>query len=255
MSRSNPTLNNPNPANKWFEWGGESGAVKYYSKAAEANFEVPLPFSFMVLDMLNTVKGYSDSDGSGIWSNEVRDISHGALKVQTKEQVIAVGKWGEISDKVKARGGKFAKSIYIAYYDEDKVLQIGNLMLKGAALSAWFDFAKTVNVEEGAIKIAEAVEATKGKTVYKVPVFKALPVSEEADEKAIELDRVLQEYLSGYLGHKIVEVEADTPAPEATVKPDLVNRAVSEAAGDVDDYPTGPNSPFVKELAEDDLPF
>lgn len=245
MSRSNPTLNNHNPATKWFEWSGETGCIKYYSKANDANFEVPLPFSFMVLDMLNTVRGFSDSDGSGIWSNEVRDITHGALKVQTKEQVIAVGKWGEISDKVKARGGKFAKSIYIAFYDDEKTLHIGNLMLKGAALSAWFDFAKTVNVEEGAIKIAEAVEATKGKTVYQVPVFKALQVSEESNEKAIELDKVLQEYLAGYLGHKIVEVEADTPAPEATAKAESV----------AEDAPQHAKPIPVEAEAEDDLPF
>ncbi len=74
MSISNDRNVNVNPAVKFFQWGGSEGNVKYYDKEKKENVIIDLPFKFIKLDTLSTVTGFSDSDGSGYWSNEVRSL-------------------------------------------------------------------------------------------------------------------------------------------------------------------------------------
>ena len=64
MSRSN-NVELKNPATRFFEWKGETGGFRYYDKEIDnedgtkgARVQVSLPFYFLVLDTLATVKGY-----------------------------------------------------------------------------------------------------------------------------------------------------------------------------------------------------
>ena len=87
MSRSNPSVNAPNPAARWYEWNGETGTVRYYDKEAKKNIDVPLPFTFLLLDELACVKGWHDPSQSGIYSNEVRDTTKDKLLVKAFNSV------------------------------------------------------------------------------------------------------------------------------------------------------------------------
>jgi hypothetical protein len=112
-------------------------------------------------------------------------------------------------EDIKGRDGiKFQQLLYIAFYDDDKNLQIGCLKLTGAALGAWFDFKKVQrDVYDGAISIEGRGEKEKnGATVFYRPVFKHIAqVSEESEATAKQLDVHLQEYLTTYFANAGIE--------------------------------------------------
>lgn len=214
MSRSqNDTI--VSPVRKTFEWSSELGAFKYYDRNSteeNKNVEQPLPFRFMVLDKLTTIKGFSDADKSGFWSNEVKDTRTQKLYVRTKKGLTAEGLYAEIKDKIVAQGARYATQLYVAYYEE-KELTIGCVTLVGAANSAFIDFQKDNNIFKGAIEVKDFTAAKKGATKYKIPNFTKIEVSEAAENKSIELDKEVQLYLSAML-QKYNQPPAETRKPE-----------------------------------------
>lgn len=233
MSRSNNT-ELKNPATKHFEWNGESGGFRYFDKSIGEKGErvkVDLPFRFLVLDCLNTIKGFDDQHQSGYWSNEVRNIKADKLTVRNKKGVQYEG----LYDSLDLVGSKYCQSVYIAFYDGTE-LTIGNLALTGTALSAWIDFRKKAKIYEGAIEVAEMVEGRKGKTIYQTPVFKSIEIKPETDEKAKELDKELQEYLTAYFARS-GKVESEVVAETGEYKPELPPIDVSQDELPADDLP------------------
>src|SRR5258706_10114241 len=98
MSRSNNT-EFPNPSLRFYRWDGEYGGFTYFDKnigEGGVRVKIELPFTFMVLDALSTIKGFSDAEQSGYWSNEVRDIKRDILTVRTKAGIQAKGTYDEI---------------------------------------------------------------------------------------------------------------------------------------------------------------
>jgi len=207
MSRSNQT-EVVNPAKRFIEWKGSKGIFSYYDKEKEENVEMPLPFTFIVLDTLSTIKGYSDSAGSGFWSNEVRNTTKDKMTLRNKDGVVAEGLYQEIKGHRDATGAKYSQSVYIAYF-EGKDLVIGNIQIMGAALNAWIDFRGGNDIMKGAVTVKDKVEGKKGATVYQIPVFEMKELSAETEAKAIELDKELQSYLSEYLGGSYTKEQED----------------------------------------------
>src|SRR6185312_14717997 len=111
--------------------------------------------------------------------NAVRNTRTQQLVVRSKEGVIARGFYEDIKGK---DGIKFQQLLYIAFYDEDKNLQIGCLKLTGAGLGAWFDFKKIHrDIYDGAISITGRGEKEKnGATVFYRPVFEHIAQVSEA---------------------------------------------------------------------------
>ncbi len=204
MSFSNPQVKNP--ATKFLQWRGGidgGGRVTYYDKQAEETKSVELPFGFTVLDELNTVTGYSEKDRSGFYGNEVRNMATDELTVRTKAGIVTRGLYGNISDEIKSKGAKYAKSVYIAFKDETGELTIGNIKISGAALTAWIDFNKQYDINKCAVSITDKPKkAKKGSNEYFVPVFEAQEISEESRKQVIQLDLELQAYLGSYLSRK-----------------------------------------------------
>lgn len=224
MSLSN-NIEIKNPATKFFEWSGQHGHLKYFDKTKGEkkddgshkgeNVIIMLPFTFITLDTLSTIKGYSDADQSGYWANEVRDTKKEILIVRSKKGECAKGLYADIISKREITGAKYSQSVYMAY-KENGVLVIANVQMTGAALSAWIDFLKKNDIYKGAVSITSHTEAKKGATVYKIPNFKLIPISEETKNQAIELDKQLQEYLAKYFNKtKTEQVEVPTDAPIA----------------------------------------
>jgi hypothetical protein len=196
MSRSN-SEQGESPASKKFEWKSEVGTFGFYNREKKEVESIPFPFRFMILDKLSTIKGFSKADKSGFWSNDVRDTRNQKLTVRTTAGIIAEGLYQDIKDKINAKGAKYATQLYIAYF-EDKVLTIGTLTLVGAANSAFIDFSKDNNIYKGAIAVSEFKEEKNGSNEYNVPIFKKVEVSEESENKSIELDKKVQIYLTQY---------------------------------------------------------
>jgi len=227
MSFSNPTPSS-NPSSLFLEWKSDEKTFTYWN--GEARVPIKLPFKFVVLDQLTTIKGWSDKDQSGIWSNEVRD-TNAELAVQTKSGVIAKGNYKELKDKVKNLGGKYVKSVYACMFADNKY-QLVNLQIKGAALSPWIE-AK-VRTDDHFVITAEVNETPqkKGATTYYIPQFKAnTDLPKEWADKCQEFDIKLQNYLSEYF--QPVKEVAETPKVKTTVE--ALNKGVSLPEVDVDD--------------------
>ena len=227
MSFSNPTAKNP--ATRFMQWrGGEDGGgrVTWYDKEAQAEQEVTLPFSFIVLDELTTLTGFNDNIKQGYWSNEVRN-SNDTLVLKNKNGVVDRGTYQEIKSKNHS-GMKFAQSVYVAFKDESGELAIGNIKLFGAAFSAWIDFKKKFDIEQCAVYITDEPKAAKkGSNRYFVPVFEGQNINDNTRKQVVALDEELQKYLNTYLQRKPddsdngASAEDDSPKTYATTAEEL----------------------------------
>ncbi len=238
MSRSNPNQNAPNPAVRWFEWNGEHGWIRYYDKTDKKNVDVPLPFTFLLLDELASVRGWHDLSDCGIYSNEVRDTRTDLLIVKTfKGGTIAEGVYKDIKDRVHTLGGSFVANCYIAF-KLDGELAMGSLRFKGAALGAWMEFRKAnrSDLYEKAVNITGFTEGKKGRIVFRVPTFETKAVSSATNGSAVTLDKQFQAWLKDYLGRRTNDRAEPPDDPPDT--------------GDA--FPDGTQG---EQLTESDIPF
>lgn len=213
MSRSNPTVENPNPAVRWMDWGGADGKLKYYNKVDKENVEIGDDFTFLLLDNLASIKGWHDPSGSGIYSNEVRDTRSDMFVVKSfKGGILCEGFYADIKDRVNSLGGKFTSNLYVAFKDGDE-LKIGVISFSGAALGAWMEFSKEnrSDLYSSAVRIKGSVEGKKGKVVFKVPAFIMVKTTPATNEAATELDKKLRVYLTAYMSRAKTE-QAKAPA-------------------------------------------
>ncbi len=201
-----------NPATKFLEWKSDQKGFSYYDKGLAKNVEVSLPFKFVFLDELSTVKGWNDSSSSGIFANEVKYLSEQPMTVKAfKGGVLAQGLYNEIKERVKNAGGHYSKSIYIMLEDG----ALANIQLKGSAVQGWGEFVK-LNREKmkySWVNVASATENKKGKVVYSVPNFiigndMDAPTVNNADGKFDELEAYLKTYLAK-VDVAEIEVEAE----------------------------------------------
>jgi len=220
------------PTNKYIKF--KSGKFQYWSKEDEKNIEVPLPITFIVLDELATVVGWHDESQSAIYSNEVHSTNFEELNVKAfKGGDLAKGLYSNIKDTIKAKGGRYAKSVY-AMIDGELV----NLQFAGASLSAWIGKeAKGV-----AYKVTKLDEGKKGATTYKIPVFEdaTLDLGEGDVSAAMELDKeTLQPYLVQYKKSTAGESKASISNESPYKKDDVatVEDVENMSEGDSEDLP------------------
>lgn len=226
MSRSNNT-DLINPAVRFFEWDGDNGHFKYYDKATEKRVNVELPFTFLVLDRLTTIAGFSKNDNSGFWANEVRDTKKDTLVVKTKKGKVFEGSYDELKTK-SITGAKYCQSVYIAF-KEGKDLKIGNIKMVGASLGPWIDFGKKNKIYEGAVTVKEKLQGQVGKIIFQSPVFKLIATTEESNNTATELDKELQSYLEAYLKKNRTQKQDEEVLSEAAKE---ANSVADEEFGD-----------------------
>lgn len=232
MSFSKPELTTP--AQKFFKWKGGVGEVVWYDKEEKKEFTVTLPFRFLVLDELTTIKGYSDLHKSGIWSNEIRSMKQDVLHVKSGGGVVAVGQYDSIKDTLKAQGGKFARSVYIAYQEavgEDGEWKLGNINIAGAALGEWFDFRKKNNLNVNGVVIDGKTEDKKGATKFFVPTFNTWNLDPIHFDIGNNLDAELQKYLETYLNRR--DDDSNTNTTVSTTTETFVDVVLD--ADDIDD--------------------
>lgn len=242
MSRSNPQANAPNPAVRWFEWNGEHGTVRYYDKTDKKNIAVPLPFSFLLLDELASVRGWHDASESGIYSNEVRDTRTDVLVVKSfKAGTLAEGIYKEIKDRANTLGGQFVANCYIGF-KQNGALAIGSLRFKGSALGAWMEFRKAHrgDLYEAAVNVTGYTEGKKGRIVFRVPTFEIKAVSAETAAQAFDLDKELQAFLKAYFSRRTSDQTESQTTPDD-----------SDDGTGHESYPDDHSAP----LTDDDIPF
>ncbi len=245
MSRSEPVEHLQNPATRFFEIKGD-GKIYYYDKETKENVNVKTPFRFLVLDEVSQVGGgVKDRSGEykGFWSNAVKD-NNDKFVVRSGHnghtQIVAEGTWAEV--KASLTGAKYIKGLYIGYYNDDKELSIGYLKLKGASLSAWFEFNKDRRrVDVGAFTVkGRSEELQNGSTTYYEPVFDWTDkVKDETEDAAIALDVELQAYLKPYLAKGVTEAPTLEPLrePDYTGGDEYAPDTTQVAPDEDDDFP------------------
>jgi hypothetical protein len=197
-TRSN-SQGSSNPATKYLGWDTQASAWEFYDKENKKSCTLPSSTAFIVLDQLNTAKGWDDRKG-GLWSNEVRSVAD-QLTIRSKDGVVATGTWSE----VKATNGiKFTKSVY-AMAKVGEGYELVNFQLKGCALTAWIEFQDSIGGQsklEGDVVVAikDVVSDKKGAVSFNKPVFGIVSetLSSEASIEADWTDAMLQEYLDSY---------------------------------------------------------
>lgn len=226
MSLSNPRQTNP--ASKFISWSGSKGQFHYYDKETDQKVFFEKPIYIVPLDELSTIKGFHDKSQSGIYSNEVKNLSKDILMVKAfKGGMIASGLYKDIKGQLE--GGDFAKSVYavlISGSKENLKLELVNISFHGSSLGSWIE-AK-VNVDSGnVIELHPSIEQLKkGTTIYFAPKIVKNKVRQDILDKCIQFDKDLQAYLSGYFAKPSEEREQITEAqapdlPEITPEDDL----------------------------------
>lgn len=245
MSRSNPQTASANPAVRWFEWKGETGGLRYYDKATEANVDVPLPFTFLLLDQLGSVGGWHKAHDCRIWSNHVKDTRREPLVVKSaKSGIVAEGIYASIKDELAAVGGQFVAVCYIATRIDGE-LQIAVVRFKGKALSAWMDFCKEHRkaLDTEAVVITGFETGKKGSKEYAYPVFALRAAADATNQIAVALDQQLQSYLNDYL--------TNTPTRQQVEQ----SHHVDDEEMVLEPVTVPPSPPQPAEITMDDIPF
>jgi len=227
-----------NPATKFIDWKSNDKNFSYFDKnlaesmkgaskdeiKEKCNIPINLPFKFLALDELSTVKGWNESLKGSIGSNEVRYISKEILNVVTyhkdgngkssKTELIK-GIYSDIKDKIKSSGAHYVKSIYIMLEDGS----LANLQLKGAACQSWGDFTKKnrTRLPDEWVTVKKAIEGKKGAVKFYTPDFSFdKSLSESEIDLADEAFGILEVYLKAYLvkaDPTIAEVEEEVEDP------------------------------------------
>jgi hypothetical protein len=256
VSRSNPSEHLTNPATRWFEWNGSKGNLRYYDKTKKQKIDVGLPFTFLLLDQVATVRGFNKASKSGIYANEVKDTTKDPLVVKSfKGGTIAEGLYREIKDRVKSAGASYTANCYIAFKDEAGTLQIAVIGFRKASLGGWMDFTRDhrSGLYTGAIKIDGYKEGVNGNVVFRVPTFKVVQTSDETNALAESLDEKLQEYLRAYLGRN--KRDAADSARHVSDE-EIGNDYNDDSEPDDSDYDDGaaPSRDYAP-VTDDDIPF
>jgi len=194
-----------NPTSKFLEWKSNNKSFSYYDKETKQNVEVKLPITFIVLEEYHCIKGFSDSDQTGIYSNEVLQIGTEEMEVRSyKGRIIAKGLYKDIKGAVNAAGGNYHKSIYAVTKEGELI----NISLKGAAVSKWSKL-----VEKGAwkrlsdewISIESAEDHKKGMVKYSTPNFVFNTSLSENEFKTVKAKATeLENYLTTYIAKDVV---------------------------------------------------
>jgi hypothetical protein len=209
-----------NPTEKYFGWKSNEKTFSYYDKDKGENVLIKLPFKFLVLAELHTVKGWSDALTGSIIANEVQYIGkepinaycyHKDAKGEKKRTLIASGIYKEIKDALVSAGARYHKSIYIMLEDGT----VCNLQLKGAGVQKWGDFSNRnkKRLMDEWVLVDGFEDGKKGAVKFTTPLFK-LDKSLSEDQNALvnEAFEELKVYLNFYLKTKdVAEIFEDAP--------------------------------------------
>ncbi len=210
MSLSNPRLKNP--ASKFISWSGSKGKFYYFDKELGEkgeNVYFEKPIYIVPLENLATIKGYHDKSQSGIYSNEVKNLTKESFVVKAfKGGLIANGLYKEIKGSLE--GGEFAQSVYAAMITDLKTfsLELVNFQLHGSSIGSWID-AK-INVDSGnVVELRPSTkELKKGTTVYFSPEIIKRKINNDILSNCVQMDKDLQTYLKRYFNQPIEQTES-----------------------------------------------
>lgn len=237
LDRPEEVNDNPNPAKKFLHWKSNDKNFEYYDKTQKDNpnkgkVRVEIPLKLLFLEHYSTVKGWSDSADSGIWSNEVYNSFNSELEVKNSNGTICKGLYKDNKALINNAGGKFYKSIYCMTEDGEII----NLQLKGACIggikkeksttkedvNGWSTFyggdkkrkikGNSHLLDNQWFEINEVREGKSGSVKYSIPFFEVGEVlTKKENELANQAVKSLQTYMDSYFSKETKEIEVEEP--------------------------------------------
>jgi hypothetical protein len=239
-----------NPATKFLEWDSNSGQFKFYDKEAKQNKFIKSPFKFVVLKELHTIKGWHGASESGIYSNEVNNLTEVINVKSFKGGSIATGLYRDIKDKLQ--GGSYHKSLYVMLGDGT----IANISMKGAVVARWGDFTNKCKnrLPDEWVAVTGHNDEKNGAVKYTTPKFEWKSSLTAADgEMADKAYDTIKDYLAGYFAKEVEEevVTAVTQTQQDTTAHISPSTPTNVAMRNEEAY----HYANKQEDAYDDLPF
>lgn len=208
MSRTMYQNRVSDPANIILRWRAKDGVFRLTDLFRSESMDIHPPLSFIVLDELQAIRGFSVKYNASIYSNMCRGNEPGYFKVRVGagggNDFPINGQWGVIKDKVKAEGGRWVKVIYALMKVKvgEMALQetrIVKIELSGLALANYMQNIKNPYV--GVVAVDGVNEVVKNQKFY-VPKFATKIINgkykDEIEEIAKQKDVLLQSYLNDY---------------------------------------------------------
>lgn len=214
-----------NPVTKFYEFKSEKKKFVWFNKDNEAEKKedkyeaLPLPAYFVVVDELSKVTGFCKKAGSGIYSNEVHNLSSEPLTVRTfKGGYHVEGIWNDIKGDVGSLNGVFTKSVYALLVKSDNEHELVNISFSGASLGEWVDFS--YNQSENIVAIMDTFEEkSNGGIKYNVPLFKKFKIKEDVLNEAIRIDEeLLKPFFESKKNDPVKILTVSQLPPEDTIK-------------------------------------
>lgn len=249
MSLSNPNADTvtPNPANRFYEWGGKKGNFQYYDKELKQKVEIPLPFTFIPLDILVTLKGYNKKKDKGFWSNEIRNTKTDKIVIRSSDGIEKEGLYADLKDFMELNKINYVQSVYIAYKNDKEALTLGNIQIKTSSLTPWIEYTKKNKPIGLAVSVASFSKEQTGDVKFVSPIYKGAILKDKTKEEAIELDKQLQEYLNTYLAKN---ASAPTQPPTTSTNEPAKTQTSNEKMDEEDTGFGGSNN-----SDDDSIPF
>jgi hypothetical protein len=190
-----------NPVQKYLSFKGSTGEVTCYDRDKKENVVVKNP-TLTILDIKNCVTGWSDAEGTNIYSNVIGSSVKEEFNVRVGNKDLAKGFWSDIKLQVKAAGGNYTNNIY-AIMTIDKDFEIVVLQLKRSGISGWSDFTnglgKYLDIYSNSLEVGVSDIKKKGTVEYFEPTFKLTPFQKGAEEAADQAASVLKEYFNSFI--------------------------------------------------------
>jgi hypothetical protein len=223
----------PNPSQYYLEWNSKENAFCYYDKEEGIRKPMKLPFKFVALKFMSSVRGYDETFQGGIYSNEVSDTRTELLRVayQKNNEEIATGLYAELKDMLRPIGGKYTRSIYAM---SPKGLII-NIRLKGEQMLNF----KTIEMHGDRwkrewIQVSSSQEKEYNGQVYTLPVFEWGGPKTPGDSAKAEANYSI---VKGYLASKTPVMRPSASQPYSVVREVVPVPDFLTSDGNDDDLP------------------
>jgi len=220
----------PNPAKFFASWDSTKKQWSFYDKVNKVDVPLPLPFAFIPLFQMTTLKGYNHKENKSYWSNEVKDITTEKFTVMSKNNITKevktefVGLYSELKPLIDGRAN-YTQSLYVGVKDNQGVLQLANIQINTSSLKSWINFVKTNDISKVAVQVASFTNEVNGAVHFTSPVYTPLPVTPQVDAAAGVLQKQIKEYIAIYTAEQAARDASTTfKTPEPITQQPINNQ-------------------------------
>lgn len=172
------------PRHPSLSWANrKDGKFIAWNRDTQAEEEIKLPESFIVVAEWWAVKGYLEAKG-WVYSNEIYSFAKDILTIRASSgEILYEWYWNDIKDKVKAVGLKLTKNVH--YVDPNKPEELRTFCIKWAWLKAWletFSGEDRFAASNHLICFKEVANWKTGAVKYTYPVFNICDALSQEDK-------------------------------------------------------------------------